>query len=418
VGRAFYGLVAALVVGSVAGAPVRALLPAYIEGVAHASPAFTSLLLSIQLGVGGLFALAGGALADRFSRRTIVLLGIPSAVPGALLFSTTDPLVLVPLAIAWGVLTGFQSSGGQSFLLGSVDRTRTGTATALYFLSTTLSAAVGAWVGGVVADHFGYEWVAGGGAVLAVLGMMTAARFLPDLGSDASRQQGNPTIGLVEVFRLPGMWTIVALRFWPTVAWGIATLIVPLYLYRLAGNATVPGTYALVSLAVASAGQMVTGRLIDRGARLSGTSARSGPAGTVPAALRRVVMVIAFGLLVAGASTALATNDVIALGITGTAWTTMAWALSTTMPPLMRAVAPSDAHGRVVGATHLTWSVAMLTGTSVSGWLVEVEPIAPLAVATACLVFSSIVAVRFDLARVVPSPLEPKRDVVNVAPDG
>jgi hypothetical protein len=60
----------------------------------------------------------------------------------------------------------------------------------------------------------------------------------------------------------------------------------------------------------------------------------------------------------------------------------------------------------------------MLTGTSVSGWLVEVEPIAPLAVATACLVFSSIVAVRFDLARVVPSPLEPKRDVVNVAPDG
>ena len=143
-GSAFYWLVAALVIGGVAGSPIRALLPGYVEGVAHAPPSFTSLLLSIQLAVGGLFALAGGALADRLSRRAIVLLGIPSAIPGALLFSTTEPWVLVLLAVAWGVLTGFQSSGGQSFLLGSVDRARTGTATALYFLTTTLSgAAVG-----------------------------------------------------------------------------------------------------------------------------------------------------------------------------------------------------------------------------------------------------------------------------------
>lgn len=394
-GSAFYWLVAALVIGGVAGSPIRALLPGYVEGVAHAPPSFTSLLLSIQLAVGGLFALAGGALADRLSRRAIVLLGIPSAIPGALLFSTTEPWVLVLLAVAWGVLTGFQSSGGQSFLLGSVDRARTGTATALYFLTTTLSGAAGAWVGGIVADQFGFAWVAFGGAVLALTGVATGARFLPDLGSDSTRASGAPTVGYRQVLGLPGMWAILMLRFLPTVAWGIASLVIPLYLYRLAGNATVPGTYALVSLAVASAGQLATGRVIDRGARARGSAVALAPSGTVPNPLRRLVLVISGALLMAAASTGFATADVAALMVTGTGWTTMAWALSTTMPPLMRAVSPPDAHGRVVGVTHLTWSAAMLTGTTVGGMLVPLDPVAPIIAATTCLALSAVVAARF-----------------------
>ena len=304
-------------------------------------------------------------------------------------------LLLVPLAVVWGVLTGFQTSGGQSFLLGSVDRGRTGTATAVYFLTTTLSGAIGAWIGGIVADRFGYAWVAGGGAVLALIGAATAARFLPDLGSDTTRQSGPTRIGLIDVIRLPSMGTIVALRFWPTVAWGIATLVIPLYLYRIAGNATVPGTYALVSLAVASVGQLATGRLVDYGTRRGGSVPSDGLPGRVPGPLRRLVLAISIGLLLAAASTAFATGDAIALGIAGTAWTTMAWALSTTMPPLMRAVSPPDAHGRVVGATHLTWSVAMLIGTTMGGTLVAWDPVAPIVAATGCLLVSTIVSVRF-----------------------
>jgi MFS family permease len=400
VGSAFFWLVAALVVGGVAGAPIRALLPAYIDGVAHMPPAFTSMLLSIQLGVGGIFALAGGTLSDRLSRRAIVLLGVPSAIPGALLFATQRQPSMVALAIAWGVLTGFQSSGGQSFLLGSVDPARTGVATAVYFVATTLSGAIGAWVGGIVADHFGYAWVAGGGAVMALVGVATAARFLPDLGSDAGRVRAEQSVGYLDVVRLPGMSTVFALRFWPTVAWGIATLVIPLYLFRLAGNATVPGTYALVSLVVASAGQLATGRLIDRGIRRA-----SGPlTQTVGPHLRRLVLVISIGLFASAAVTGLATRDVVALSVAGTAWTTMAWALSTTMPALMRAMAPQAAYGRAVGATHLTWSVAMLTGTTLGGWLVAINPIAPIVAATTCLGISAIVALRFDRACRVPPP--------------
>ena len=131
------------------------------------------------------------------------------------------------------------------------------------------------------------------------------------------------------------------------------------------------------------------------GTRRGGSAPTDGLPGRVPGPLRRLVLAISIGLLLAAASTAFATRDVIALGITGTAWTTMAWALSTTMPPLMRAVSPPDAHGRVVGATHLTWSVAMLIGTTMGGTLVTWDPVAPIVAATSCLLVSTIVAVRF-----------------------
>lgn len=396
-GRAFYWLVAALVIGGVAGAPIRALLPAYVEGQVKAAPSFTSLLLAIQLGVGGIFALAGGSLSDRLSRRTIVLLGVPSAIPGALLFATHDPVYLVPMAVVWGVLTGFQASGGQSFLMSAVEPSKTGTATAVFFLTTTMSGAIGAWAGGVAADAFGYDVVAAGGAVLALIGVATAARFLPDLGSDTSRSgsasHASGGMDYLTVFRQPGMWTIVLLRFWPTVAWGIATLVIPLYLYRIAGNATVPGTYALVSLVIASGGQLLTGRLIDRGARMS-----VGSVAGVPVALRRLTAVVSVGLLIAGAAAIFATDNVYVLGAAGTVWTVMAWALSTTMPALMRGAVPTVAYGRAVGLTHLVWSGAMLTGTTVGGLLVEVNHVAPLIAATACLAVSAVVAVRFAIA--------------------
>lgn len=55
----------------------------------------------------------------------------------------------------------------------------------------------------------------------------------------------------------------------------------------------------------------------------------------------------------------------------------MAWALSTTMPALMRGAVSSGSYGRAVGLTHLVWSSAMLTGTTVGGLLVEVNHVAP-----------------------------------------
>jgi hypothetical protein len=118
----------------------------------------------------------------------------------------------------------------------------------------------------------------------------------------------------------------------------------------------------------------------------------------VPVALRRLTAVVSVGLLTAGAAAIFATDNVYVLGAAGTVWTVMAWALSTTMPALMRGAVPTVAYGRAVGLTHLVWSGAMLTGTTVGGLLVEVNHVAPLIAATACLAISAVVAVRFAIA--------------------
>src|SRR5581483_292537 len=146
VNRALVALLAALFAGGVAAAPVKALLPAYVESVLRQPPLLTSTLLSIQLGCGGLFALAGGAVSDHLSRRAAVLAGMTTALFGALLFVVHVPALLVAIAILWGIAGGFQSAGGQSFLIAAVSRARLGSATAVYFVSSTASGALGAYV--------------------------------------------------------------------------------------------------------------------------------------------------------------------------------------------------------------------------------------------------------------------------------
>jgi MFS family permease len=405
-GRAFTSLVICFIIGGIASAPVRALLPAYVEGVVGAPPGFTSVLFAIQLATSGTFAMVAGLLSDRFGRRGIVLIGIPAAVPGALLFATTDRLLLLPLAALFGVMTGLQTSAGQGFLISCVDPARIGVATATFFLASTFAGAIGAWAGGVLADASSYPSVGLAGIALALLALIGAFVFLPEAnaaraqpdgkvipasGQQARRRDGGEShpdtasLGFSAVLQAPGMWTIVGLRFWPTIAWGIATLAIPLYLYRLAGNATVPGTYALVSLGVASVGQFVTGRLVD-----AATRRRPG----LPRELRRLVAAISIGLVLASIAATLSTGNVLALSAAGTAWTALAWALATTMPPLMRGASP-DGFGRAIGLTEMAWSVAMLTGTTLAGVLADVDPAVPFAVATGALAVSAAVAIRF-----------------------
>jgi len=400
-GRPFLALVACFVIGGVAGAPVRALLPAYVEGVVGAPPGFTAALFALQLAASGTFAMVAGSLSDRFGRRAIVLAGIPAAIPGALQFATTDQAVLIPLAALFGVMTGLQTSAGQGFLISAVDPARIGVATATFFLASTFAGAVGAWMGGVLADAAGYPVVGMAGVALAVIAVTTAIVFLPEAHEPGARTilprrpcaevageefRVTASNGYASVLRSPGMWAIVQLRFWPTIAWGIATLAIPLYLFRLAGNATVPGTYALASLGVASVGQFVTGRLVD-----VATRRRPG----LPLELRRLVAMISVGLAIAGGLAMLSTGSVVALAVAGTVWTTLAWALATTMPPLMRGSSP-DGFGRAIGLTEMTWSVAMLAGTTLAGVLADKGAVVPFGVATACLLVNATVAVRFS----------------------
>jgi MFS family permease len=385
VNRPLAALLAALFAGGVAAAPARALLPAYVESVLHQPPVLTSTILAVQLACGGLFALAGGAVSDLISRRVAVLVGMTTAICGATLFAVRSPALLFALAVLWGLASGFQSTGGQSFLMAAVSRARLGSATAVYFVSSTASAAVGAWLAGTAADRWGFRAVAAGGALLGLGALLLAARFLPPLGSDATpsapsapdrSRKPAPEPGLVAwtwqgyavLLGRPDVLALGALRYFPTVAWGAASLTFPLLVFRLSqSNATV-GLYGMVSLLAASGAQLLTGRQIDR-LRSAGS----------------LVVPLSGAILLCAALAALSTGSLIGLFVSGTLWAMSAWALSTTMPPLIHELGAGRDDGRLVAFTHLLWSAGMLSGTLAAGVLVDRLPAAPFLLALACL---------------------------------
>jgi MFS family permease len=419
--RPFVALLLALFAGGAAAAPVKALLPAYVESVLGQPPLLTSALLAIQLGCGGLFALAGGAVSDLLSRRAAVLIGLTTALFGAALFTVHHPAVLVGLAALWGIASGFQSTGGQSFMLAAVRRTRLGSATAVYFVSSTASGALGASLAGWGADRFGFGAVTAGAALLALVSLTLAVRFLPALehgpaGRAAARsgalRHAPASLPLIPARRPPAAaWFLAgygdllrradvlalgALRYFPTVAWGAASLALPLLVFRLSGTTSMVGWFSMASLLAASAAQVLTGRLIDRRARRAlsaagGPAARSGSA----ASSKPLVAPLAALILLSACLAAIWSESLPGLFVAGTAWAMAAWALSTTMPPLIHELGEGRDDGRLVALTHLLWSAGMLSGTLAAGALVDRHPAAPFALAGACLAVTLAVGLRF-----------------------
>ena len=131
----FLGLI--FLSGALAG-PVRGLLPVYADSTLHQPPAFSSLLLSLLLVGGGLFALVGGALADRLGSKRTLLVGLTWLFPGALLFRLEQPGLILATALVAGLIDGLYVVGGQSYLVGAAPKAHLGLGSALFFLGSTL----------------------------------------------------------------------------------------------------------------------------------------------------------------------------------------------------------------------------------------------------------------------------------------
>jgi MFS family permease len=344
-----------MLVGALGG-PLRALLPVRVEAELGRTPAFSSALQSLLLGGAGIFAVVGGALADRLGQKRTLVVGLAHLPLMAPVYLAQDPATLLAAALASGLLNGLFTVGGQSYLVAAAPRAYLGVASALYFLGATLGTSLGSLVAGLVVEGrsfgaFGAVALAGSALLLAA-----AARFLPAIEPAAGRP-GSRGAGLLPRVTLSrGLLLVAALRFLPTCFWGAATLLVPLLLFRLSGSVVAVSLYSSVSLAVAAAGQIVTGRLSDRVGR--------GPP------------VLALGALLPLAALAmgLSAGSFEALFAAGVFATAVAWSISVTFPPLVRDLAPEGEQGQALGLLHLLWTAAMLIGTLAGGRLVEADP--------------------------------------------
>jgi predicted MFS family arabinose efflux permease len=108
-------------------------------------------------------------------------------------------------------------------------------------------------------------------------------------------------------------------------------------------------------------------------------------------------------ILAAAAACIVLAGSLPGLFAAGTLWTMSAWALSTTMPPLIHEVGAGADDGRIVALTHLLWSAGMLSGSFAAGVLVDRHPAAPFVLAATCLAITLAVSLRFAAGRPRPA---------------
>ena len=370
------------VIGLVTG-PVLMLFPVYAEEILEEDALFAALLRALPIGLGGISALIGGSLSDRFGRKLTLLLGMTGAIAVGGLFTTQTPLFIWGILCYEGIASGFKTAGGQSYLISAVPPNKLGLATALYFISTTLGSALGSAMAGEVIARIGYR-VFGGSAVLLVgILFLGACLFLPKISQEyRSVREKRGETSLINAFqaymdltRRREMRMLIGLRLLPTYYWGSVNLLMPVLISRIAGIKTT-GYYGAMSLLFAFGCQLATGKICD-------TVGHRAPA-FVSAA---TVTLLAFGV-------AFFHKSLVALEIFGVLGTGAAWALSTTIPRFINEFTAPDEKGHGVGMTHLAWSAGFLAGYVASGFLVNFSVQIPFLVAGIFLMGSTAIAYR------------------------
>ncbi|RKU29885.1 hypothetical protein C6495_13835 [Candidatus Poribacteria bacterium] len=370
------------VIGLVTG-PVLMLFPVYAEEILEEDALFAALLRALPIGLGGIAALIGGSLSDRFGRKLTLLLGMTGAIAVGGLFTTQTPLFIWGILCYEGIASGFKTAGGQSYLISAVPPNKLGLATALYFISTTLGSALGSAMAGEVIARIGYQ-VFGGSAVLLVgILFLGACLFLPKISQEyRSVRDKRGETSLINAFqaymdltRRREMRMLIGLRLLPTYYWGSVNLLMPVLISRIAGIKTT-GYYGAMSLLFAFGCQLATGKICD-------TVGHRAPA-FVSAA---TVTLLAFGV-------AFFHKSLVALEIFGVLGTGAAWALSTTIPRFINEFTAPDEKGHGVGMTHLAWSAGFLAGYVASGFLVNFSVQIPFIVAGIFLTASTAIAYR------------------------
>lgn len=379
-----------LTAGMVSG-PTRALLPVYLEHDRGWAPPAIAVLAAVRLLAAALSAPLGGRLADMSGpQRTLRfgLLGLPVA---ALCFLTPAWPLLVLFGLTAGLADGLQSTGSQAYLITRADRASIGQAASALFVGTTLGGALGNLAAGAVLRGWGFIGLGpvGLGAALLVLVAATALPAGERRSARPAERSNGAMAGYWALLHLSSVRQLGLLRFLSTCAWGTVSLLWPLLLARSSGGPAQAALFGTVSLIFAALAQLCTGRIID-------AVGPGGPALTLSILVPLVAVMSALALAV-GSDPAL-----FAVGVVGTA---VAWSLSGTTLPLIRATAPPTAVGQVVGLIHLLWSLAMLSGTLLAGWLVVLGTTIPFWTVALLTVPAIVAAYRLWRTLHHPSPI-------------
>ena len=357
--RRFIALLIVSFFSSFVSAPLNTLLPVYVEADLLGTPLFSGGLRAAFLILGGVFAVPAGRLADTWGVKPVYVLGTLGPILAGVIFYSGDPLLLTALCTGIGISSGFNSAGGQSYLISAAPSSVIGIASAGYFLGNTLGSASGNFLSGPIADTFGFQTLGFCITLAGVVLVLMSILILPAIPSPKSADNSRNLSEFIQMLRRLDVCLLLGIRYLPTSYWGAVTLLLPLLIFRIAGTSTAATNYSAISLSIAACFQVLTGRLCDRIGRW------------------RPILVSASLVAISALGLALTAHTLTGIYVFGILATASAWSLSTTMPGLIQLIAREDEKGRVVGAAHLAWSLGMLSGSLGGGKLIDWGPVWP-----------------------------------------
>lgn len=358
--------------------PQGSFFPIYLEERLRYAPVFIAGMVALGQASGMVAALLGGGLSDALGSKRVLVLGLLGSAAASLVFQTRFPLFIAALWSVSGAAVSLQTLGGSSYLTRMADPRRLGLLSALYALSLTLGGALGSPAAGLILDSAGFGLYQLAGLGLMATAAVLAVTLLPAQETERHGEGVSQALGsMLQMARRPVVQLLAALRFLPTIYYGMSAVLVPLMINHLAGNKTTVAIYGTASLIVASGAQLLVGRAADRfGHRwptLAGYSA---------------LIVVALGL----AASARQLWGVFLFGILGNA---VAWSLAALLFCLVSDGVPRAEHGRAFGLLHAIWSIAMMSGALLGGVLTRLSPGLPFLAAGLLNIASLAVAVSF-----------------------
>jgi DHA1 family multidrug resistance protein-like MFS transporter len=358
-------LLAVMLLSGITISPQRAFFPIYVEEQLGYPAVLVSTFVSLGLVLGMLAAIVGGVLSDTVGFKGTLVLGLLGIALANLAYLVRAPWLVLIFWVLGGLGLGLHTLGSMGYLIAAANPQRLGLFSALYHWGYTLGGALSSPVAGFVLDHSGFN--AFGLALLALSGatMLGTVLLLPQLQRRTTEKPlsiGETLIGYRTISRRPLMMLLGSMRFLPTCYYGMITVLNPLLINRLAGTKTAVAIYVTLSQVVATLAQIVVGRAADR------------------MGSRRPTLVTFGILVVAIVGQGMFATQLWSYYVFGVLGIAAAWSLATLLPILVSESTAIEERGRVLGALHVLWNLAMIGGSMLGGALLEIAVGLPFAV--------------------------------------
>ncbi len=343
-------LIIAQLLLSIRDMPIGAFMLVYLQGQGYSPTLISQISSSAQI-AGMLTAMVTGSIVQRIGNKWVWVGGIALAALNSLVFQSTSVWWIAGWWVIGGVGMALAGIGSASILTFIGGKTQIGVLSSIYILCFTIGGVVGNPLIGWLITRYDYHTMSIAALIMSGIGMGIVLFGIPHTAPVTSPTNSPNPIDW-QFIRNPQALLVMGMRGLATVNYGVLTVLIPLLLNQTAKDIYLVASYASTMLVVASLTQFLAGRAADTWGSLW------------PTIICFAVMVSCGGILFWG------THSIPLLFVCGIISNAAAWALSSLMYLWVADFIPANRHPLLLGWLHATWSICMVIGSLLGGWLI------------------------------------------------